>query len=263
MLSYFKFRQELFDPTAARDTYFTRKGGSGWPEHCPPIRAANAFGWDMLANFDITFIRQSKRDRPWRIERDVIIGSDFDWSPDEHEGVEHRSPSAPLTQQYAWFWQKGQTLPHPISDDVYEQIKHQVKVSTFLYMATEPNELLYMTEIPNMRRPFRAATTVVDIDWYPASYPWHCVLELDPKEKRIRIRKGEPLCRVFTVRRDTFFAQQMLPHKFSDFFTRGQQWLTTHGRKPADAPSGGDPHALDITHTYSKQQIKSRFIVLK
>ena len=61
MLRYFKFRQDLFDPAPARDVYVRRPGGGkGWPEHCPPIRAANAFGFDLLANFDVTFIRRPR-----------------------------------------------------------------------------------------------------------------------------------------------------------------------------------------------------------
>ena len=57
MLHYFKFRQELLDPAPARDVYVKRGKGRGWPEECPPIRAANAFGFDVLANFDLTFVR--------------------------------------------------------------------------------------------------------------------------------------------------------------------------------------------------------------
>ena len=55
MLHYFKFRQDLLDPVPARDVYLKRARGKGWPEECPPIRAANAFGFDVLANFTVTF----------------------------------------------------------------------------------------------------------------------------------------------------------------------------------------------------------------
>ena len=48
----------------------------------------------------------------------------------------------PLTQQYAWFWEKGQKLPHVISDNVYAEISNQVKVSSFLFLKTDPNEML-------------------------------------------------------------------------------------------------------------------------
>jgi hypothetical protein len=246
MLHYFKFRQDLFDPQPARDVYARRGPGQGWPEHCPPIRAANAFGFDLLANFQITFIQHRRK---WRVEPDVIIDSDFDWAASED------SPGKPLVQQYAWFWEKGQKLPHIISDNVYEQIRNQVKLSSFLFMKTDPNELLMMTDIPNFPRPWRALTAVVDTDWYPASYPWHCVLELDPAQKRIRIRRGEPICRIIPIRRDTYFAGQMNLEQFNTFFERGQDWLSTHGRSQHQG-------TVDITRTYVRQQARSRFIVL-
>src|SRR4051812_37110902 len=86
MIHYFKFRQDLFDPTPARDAYHKRQPGKGWPEECPPIRAANSFGFDILANFDVTFVQRkpTKADAcPWRAEPDTVIQSDFDWSPSE------------------------------------------------------------------------------------------------------------------------------------------------------------------------------------
>ena len=57
MLHYFKFRQDLLDPQPAKDVYIKRPSGKGWPEQCPPIRAANGFGWDLLANFSIEFVQ--------------------------------------------------------------------------------------------------------------------------------------------------------------------------------------------------------------
>jgi hypothetical protein len=57
------------------------------------------------------------------------------------------------------------------------------------------------------------------------------------------------------VRRDTYFAQQMSPPKFDDFFTRGQKWLTTHGTFEHEG-------VADITRTYVKQQAKSKFVVM-
>ena len=84
----------------------------------------------------------------------------------------------------------GQKLPHPISDNVYETISNQVKVSSFLFLATDPNELLIMTEVPNQHAPYRAMSALVDTDWYPASYPWHVVLELDRSQKRIEIKRA-------------------------------------------------------------------------
>ena len=246
MLHYFKFRQELLSPQPGKDVYVKRAAGKGWPEQCAPIRAANSFGFDLLANFDVTFTRT--RDG-WKVEPDVVIESDFDYFTSEQEH------GKPLTQQYAWFWEKGQKLPHAISDNVYREIRNQVKISSYLFLRTDPNELMMMTDIPNLPRPWRSMTALIDTDWYPASYPWHCVVELDASEKRIAIKKGEPLCRVMPVRRDTYFAAAMTPGDFDAFFARGQSWLAAHGRAQHEG-------AVDITHTYSKQQIRSRFVVL-
>jgi len=260
MIHYFKFRQDLFAPHPAKEVYFKRGAGRGWPEECPPIRAANAFGFDLLANFDITFVR-SRSESGWRVEPDVVIDSDFDYAADEG------APGQPLTQQFAWFWEKGQKLPHVITDNVFEQIRDQVKVSSFLFLKTDPNELLYMTEPPNLHRPFRAMTALIDTDWYPASYPWHTVIELDRREKKISIAKGEPLCRVVPVRRDTYFAQEMTPARFDDFFARGQKWLATHGSVEHEGREGGKtappPGTVDITRTYVRQQAKSKFVVME
>jgi hypothetical protein len=250
MLSYFKFRQDLFAPVPAKDVYIKRGPGRGWPEECPPIRSANAFGFDLLANFDVTFVQSRGQ---WRVLKDVILQSDFDYAGSED------SPGQPLTQQYAWFWEKGQKLPHVITDNVYRQISNQVKVSSFLFLKTEPNELLLMTDIPNLSRPWKAISAIIETDWYPASYPWHCVIELDRSKKKIVIRKGDPLCRVIPLRRDTYFAQQMSPTSFDDFFARGQQWLSTHGSVEHE---GKDKSVADITRTYVRQQAKSKFVVM-
>jgi hypothetical protein len=245
MLHYFKFRQDLFDPKAGRDVYVKRGAGKGWPEECPPIRAANSFGFDLLANFDVTFTQTRG---VWRVESDIVIESDFDYaSSDENEG-------RPLTQQYAWFWEKGQKLPHVISDNVYREISNQVKISSFLFLKSDPNEVLLMTDVPNVARPWRAITALIETDWYPASYPWHCVVELDRNEKRISIKKGDVLCRLIPLRRDTYFAGQMSPTDFDAFFARGQEWLATHGNFEHEG-------TVDITRTYVKQQARSRFIV--
>ena len=247
MLHYFKFRQDLFDPQPAKDVYIERPSGKGWPEHCPPIRAANGFGFDLLANFSIEF-RQSRGG--WSVHPDHVIESDFDWSSSED------APGRPLKQQFAWFWEKGQKLPHVISDNVYAVIKNQVKISSYLFLKTDANELLIMSDIPNLARPFRSMGALIDTDWYPASYPWHTVIELDPSQKRIEIKKGEPICRVMPVRRDTYLAQQMGQAEFDDFFTRGQQWLATHGQVQHEG-------TVDITRTYAKQTMRSKFVVLK
>jgi hypothetical protein len=249
MLHYFKFRQDLIDPQPAKDIYVKRGPGQGWPEECPPIRAANGFGFDLTANFDLTFI---KGRQGWRVEPDIVIESDFDYAANEG------STGKPLTQQYAWFWEKGQKIPHRISDNVYAEISNQVKVSSFLFLRTDPNELLLMTDIPNLRRPWRAMTALLETDWYPASYPWHTVIELDASEKRIKIGKGEPLCRVIPVRRDTYFAQEMSARSFDEFFARGQRWLATHGSVEHEEKGTG---TVDITRTYVRQQARSRFIV--
>jgi hypothetical protein len=246
MLHYFKFRQDLFDPVPASDIYVKRPAGRGWPEECPPIRSANSFGFDLLANFDLVFVQSRGQ---WRVVNDIVIQSDFEYSA----GAEILG--TPLTQQYAWFWEKGQKIPHPISDNVYAQIRHQVKISSFLFLKTDPNELLLMTGIPNLDRPWKPMTALIETDWYPASYPWHAVIELDRSEKKITIKKGEPICRIMPVRRDTYFAQQMSPPKFDDFFTRGQKWLTTHGTFEHEG-------VADITRTYVKQQAKSKFVVM-
>jgi hypothetical protein len=260
MLHYFKFRQDLFAPRPAKETYFKRGPGRGWPEECPPIRAANAFGFDLLANFEVTFVR-CRSESGWRVEPDVVIDSDFDYAADEG------AQGQPLTQQYAWFWQKGQKLPHVITDNVFEHIRDQVKISSFLFLRTDPNELLYMTEPPNHRRSFRTLTALVDTDWYPASYPWHTVIELDRKQKKITIARGEPLCRVIPVRRDTYFAQEMTPRGFDDFFSRGQKWLATHGSVEHEARENGTPptttDTVDISRTYVRQQVKSKFVVME
>ncbi len=252
MLHYFKFRQDLLDPVPAKEIYIKRGPGKGWPEECPPIRAANAFGFDLLANFDVTFVNSRGN---WTVKRDLLVESDFDWSSSDEPGA----PNVPLQQQYAWFWQKGQKLPHVITDNVYSQIRNQVKVSSFLFLKTDPNELLLMTDVPNMSRPWRAMSAIVDTDWYPASYPWHVVIELNPKQKQITIRKGDSLCRIIPLRRDTYFAQQMSPTSFDDFFARGQRWLSTHGKFEHEAAADG---TADITRTYVRQQVRSRFVVM-
>src|SRR5204863_4219306 len=101
MLHYFKFRQDLFAPVAAKDVYVKRKAGRGWPEECPPIRAANGFGFDLLANFDVTFVQSKKG---WRVEAPVTVTSDFAWAP---PGSDDQAAERPLEQEYAWFWDEG------------------------------------------------------------------------------------------------------------------------------------------------------------
>lgn len=261
MLRFYKFRDELFAPTPAKDIYVKHAGGRGWPEECPPIRAANAFGFDLLANFDVVLLQNP--DGTWRAEPDIELSSDFDWTPTT---ASDDAPGRPLVQQYAWFWEKGQELPHKITDDVFEHVKHQVKLSTFLFLSSDPNEVLMFTDPPNAPpmhgdggRGWRTMSAVVETDWYPASYPWHVVLELDPSRDRVEIAKGTVIARLLPLRRDTYFASPMNEGEFDTFFTRGQRWLATHG-KPHE--SGAGEGQLDITRTYVKQQVKSRFVVL-
>jgi hypothetical protein len=51
----------------------------------------------------------------------------------------------------------------------------------------------------------------------------------------------------------------MSAQSFDDFFARGQDWLATHGRPHPGVHDG----TLDITHTYARQQLKSKFVNLK
>ena len=257
MIRFYKFRDELFGPRPARDVYVRRPAGKGWPEECPPVRAANAFGFDLLANFDVALVQHADG---WRAEPDVELASDFDWSPDDE------TPGGPLTQRFAWFWERGQILPHPITDDVYAHVKHQAKLSTFLFLATDPNEILLFGDPPNAppmgERGWRATAAVAETDWYPASSPWHAVLELDPSRDRVEIRKGDVICRVTPLRRDAYFASPMTEAEFDAFFARGQRWLAAHGR-PHEGSDGSDGSAaLDVTRTYVKQQARSKFVVL-
>jgi hypothetical protein len=251
MIHYFKFRQELFDLEPAKDVYVKRPKGRGWPEECPPVRGANGFGFDVLANFDVTFIKKRGN---WSVEEDVVVESDFDWASEpEAEGTS-------LRQQYAWFWEKGQKLPHVITDDVYAEIDNQVKISSFLFLKTDPNEILLVTEVPNLKRGYRAVSALIETDWYPASYPWHVVIELDRSLNRVEIKKGEPISRIIPVRRDAYFAGPMSQASFDEFFARGQKWLATHGEFEHEAAGNG---VVDITKTYVKQQVRARFVVMK
>jgi len=252
MLHFHKFSSEVPAPVPAREVYHQRQPGKGWPEECPPMRAANAFGWDLLAPTDLVFRQESGK---WRLENPLSLEADWVFTPDG-EPDESGLGGVPLVQQNAWFWDEDQMLPHVISPEVYPSIANQVKVSTFLFLRTDVNELLAFSDIPNLERPFRVLSAIVDADWYPASYPWHCVLALDHGRDEIRIARGDPLCRVQIVRRDHYFAREMTLAEFEAFFQRGQDWLGRHGRN-ADA-SG----TFDITRTYVKQQQLSRFSVM-
>ena len=249
MLRFHKFHPEVPAPVPARETYQRRQSGKGWPEECPPLRAANALGWDVLAATDLVF---KQVDGKWSLETPVELETDWHFVPD---GAPEGDEGVPLRQQNAWFWDEHQELPHRISPEVYRHIDNQVKVSTYLFIATDVNEQLLITDLPNSNRPFRVLSALVDTDWYPASYPWHCVLELDRGAEEIRIDKGSPLCRLLTLRRDNYFAREMSLGEFEGFFQRAQDWLSRHGR-------GDDPTQLDITRTYVKDQRLSRFDVI-
>jgi hypothetical protein len=251
MLRFYKFSSDAPSLVPAKEVYHRRSPGKGWPEECPPLRAANAFGWDVVSAFDMRF---TQREGEWMIETTGVLESDWLYSGPESEGDES-AEGTPQTQVNAWFWEKDQVLPHRISPEVYAEISNQVKVSTFLYLMTDPGELIYLTDVPNRSRPWRALSAVLDTDWYPASYPWHCVLELDRDRTEITIEKGEPICRCFLVRRDNYFAQEMSTPEFERYFQRSQQWISQHGR-------GDRPDMLDITRTYVKQQRLSTFSVI-
>jgi hypothetical protein len=254
MLRFYKFSDEVAAPVPAREAYGRRMSGKGSPEECPPLRAANAFGWDVLAPFAMTFRRGE--DGTWTILDPRELESDWVYTPPGAGGEEAgEEAGAPLVQANAWFWEKDATLPHRIAPEVFAQLRNQVKVSTYLFLGTDPGELLYMTDVPNRTRPYRALSVVLDTDWYPASYPWHCVLELDDSEREVTIEQGEPIVRLFLVRRDNYFAQEMSPAEFERFFERGQSWLARHGRP-------GSTDMLDITQTYVKQQRRSTFSVI-
>src|SRR6187431_581091 len=120
MLNFFKFREDLPGLVPARESYGRREKGRGWPDQCPPLRAANAFGWDVPAAFEMKFKR--RRDGSWRLEREVEVESDWGWSP---PGSDPDSDARPLAQRNAWFWDENQTVPHVISPAVYARIRNQ------------------------------------------------------------------------------------------------------------------------------------------
>lgn len=255
MLRYFKFHEHVFAPEPAKETYVERAPGKGWPEQCPPIRQANAFGWDILSAFDLAFVKDE--DGGWGLEADHALECDF--APES--GDDDEEPAPYLTQHAAWFWDPEQRLPHPISPHVFEAIRHQVKVSSFLFLETDPGEVLLVTEVPNRPRPYRAVTALIETDWYPASYPWHGVLELSPAEDRIEIPRGEPLFRLIPLRRDTYFARPLSEPGFTDLFLRSQAWLARHGRGAGHGEMATDEDgAVDIRNAYRRLQAPSRFL---
>jgi hypothetical protein len=250
MIHFRRFCEGALAPAPARDSYMKRSGGRGWPEQCPPVRASNAYGFDLLASVDIEFLRED--DGGWSLTQSDTLTADWVWTP---EGApEDAEVAPPQEQDAAWFWDKDQTIPHVISPEVWPLLRDQVKVSTFLYLATDPDEMLLFMDLPHATRPFRVLPALVETDHYPASYPWHCVLELDRRHERIRIERGESLCRLLPVRRDEFIAREMSDDAFGAFFDRGQAWLTQHGKGPPGP-------MMDITGVYGRQQRRATFRV--
>ncbi len=246
MLRYYRFHADLPHPVPARPVYVRRESGSGWPEHCPPIRTAQAFGWDIINPFDMRFVRDEQGN--WEIAEAVEVQSD----------IELDGGTTPHPQLNAWFWEKGQQRPHIITDNVYAAIRHQCKVSTFLYLETEPGWVLAMRDIPNLRRPFTVIESVIETDWYKPAHPWHGVIELprigESAIGEVVIPKGEPLFRLVPLQRADYAAAEMDGPEFGRFFQEGQRWLEAHGKEPQEGE-------VDITGAYAKQQDNATFTV--
>ena len=60
MLHYRRFSEEVLHPVPASEAYVKREGGKGWPEQCPPVRAANAYGFDVLASVDLELVKDDE-----------------------------------------------------------------------------------------------------------------------------------------------------------------------------------------------------------
>jgi hypothetical protein len=172
--------------------------------------------------------------------------------------VELDGGSTPHSQLNAWFWEKGQTRPHVISDNVYAAIRHQCKISTFLYLETKPGWLLWMRGVPGLKRDWSVMEAVIETDWYKPAHPWHGVIELprieDSPVAEVVIPKGEPLLRLVPLKREDYHAREMDDPAFGRYFAEGQHWLGQHGKEPVE----GD---VDITGAYAKQQNNSTFKV--
>jgi len=225
-----------------------RPAGRGWPEQCPPVRAANACGWDVLNAFDLRFVRDAQGH--WDVEEAVEVHSDIDLG----EGM------TPHPQVNAWFWERGQRRPHVIDDHVWLAIRHQVKVSTYLYLDTDPGVAVLLGPVPNRSdRRWSVVEALLETDWYRPAHPWHTVLELpriedDPATDVVEIAAGEPLCRIRPVPRGRYEATELGGEAFGALFAEGQQWLAAHGRDL----EGDD---LDITGAYARVQRELRFTV--
>lgn len=246
MLQYYRFHADLPHPVLAAPVYVKRDKGSGWPEHCPPIRAANAFGWDVLNPFEMKFVRD--KEGHWDIAEAVEVRSD----------IELEGGVVPHPQLNAWFWEQGQQRPHVITDNVYWAIRHQCKLSTFLYLQTEPGWLLWIRGVPNVKREWSVIESVIETDWYKPAHPWHGVIELPRIEEspvaEVVIPQGEPLFRLVPLQRADYHCVEMADEEFGGLFEQGQHWLSAHGKDN----EAGD---VDITGAYAKQQDNATFTV--
>ena len=152
-----------------------------------------------------------------------------------------------------------------MTDNVFAAIRHQVKVSTYLYFETEPGWMLLMKGVPQTSDQFRGWSVIeaiIETDWYAPAHPWHGVIELPRIEvspiDEVIIEEGEPLLRIVPIERAEFDATEMPADDFGAYFAASQAWLKEHGRDPHE--KGGD---VMITGAYAKQQEKSVFRVLK
>ncbi|CAK9022586.1 unnamed protein product [Durusdinium trenchii] len=246
-LRYFRFHSELPHPVPAERP--AQKPGSGWPEQCPPMQAARAFGWDVINPFEIRF---DPGEESWKLHDAVEVGGG---------DLEERGEVGAFDQDNCWQWDPNQVLPHRISPQVFPEIRNQAKVSTYLYLQTPPGWAILMGDIPNAHRRFRILSAMLDTDWYFPAHPWHAVVEL-PKfveGEPVIIPAGEPLCRLTPVRRGSYSAAEMRPDQFKMLYEKGQAWLEENGRPSEDpeAPAG----ALDIRGCYARQQRRFDFQV--
>lgn len=242
VLRYFRFHSELPHPVPARRSYVERRQGSGWPEQCPPMQAASAFGWDVINPFDIQF---DPGEDGWEIHSSVEVGGG---------DLEERGDIGAFDQDNCWQWDPNQVLPHRISPHVYPEIRNQAKVSTYLYLQTPPGWAVLMSDIPNVKRRFRILSALIDTDWYFPAHPWHAVVELPRTAagEPIVLREGEPLCRLTPVRRGTYAAREMKPEEFKKLYRGGQAWLQKNGR-PSEDPEA-EEGVLDIRGAYARKQ---------
>ena len=141
---------------------------------------------------------------------------------------------------------KGQKLPHVISDNVYAIIRHQVKVQAFLYLFLGPNELhlRYLGVHPAPSAPSKPSPPLSETDWYPANYPWHCVLELDPAARRTSSSKMASLLpHIIPIRRDAYFAPPDGPHRIrARLFDRVCQRMAPKAYGKPHGHGEGIPH---------------------